>query len=268
MRSILHLSDIHFGPRHRPDAAEAALALAAERRPSLVVLSGDHTQRAKPSQFRAARAFADRFESPVLAIPGNHDVPLYRVWERVFAPFGAYRRHFARDLEPEFEDDELLVVSVNTAFAWTLKDGRFLHRRLAAVAARLAATPRRVCRVAVVHHELVPAPGWDLRTARDAWAASEAFAAAGVELALAGHRHVSFLAFSRPEVACEAGRRFPILHAGTSCSSRGRGAERGRNSLNWIEVGERELTLETWLLDPASRRFRPAATRRLARAAS
>ena len=79
MRRILHLSDVHFGPHHDPAAAEAALALAAGRRPDLVVLSGDLTQRAKPRQFAEARRWVDRIAAhglPTLTVPGNHDVPL------------------------------------------------------------------------------------------------------------------------------------------------------------------------------------------------
>jgi predicted MPP superfamily phosphohydrolase len=86
------------------------LALAAERRPHLVVVSGDLTQRARPEQFRAERAFVDSLPAPAIVVPGNHDVPLYRFWERIFDPFGAYRRHFAAELEPIFADEELLVV--------------------------------------------------------------------------------------------------------------------------------------------------------------
>ena len=55
------------------------------------MISGDLTQRARPEQFQAARHWVDRIPVPTLVVPGNHDVPLYRVWERVFAPFGAYR---------------------------------------------------------------------------------------------------------------------------------------------------------------------------------
>ena len=103
------------------------MAFVERQRPDLVVVSGDLTQRAKPEQFRQARAFVDRIEAlgvPTLTVPGNHDVPLYRVWERIFNPFGCYRKYFSPELEPVYRDDELLVVGINTAFGWTLKDGR------------------------------------------------------------------------------------------------------------------------------------------------
>ena len=129
MRNVLHISDIHFGPKHLPAVSAGVLELAAARRPDLVVISGDLTLRAKPHQFREARAFADELAriAPVLAVPGNHDVPLYRVWERLLQPFGAWRRHFAGELEPVFRDSELLVAGVNTAQAFALKGGRIVE---------------------------------------------------------------------------------------------------------------------------------------------
>jgi 3',5'-cyclic AMP phosphodiesterase CpdA len=80
MRHLLHISDVHFGPPHRPELAEKVLEFADRRKPDAVVLSGDLTQRAKPEQFRQARRFVDRFPAPALVVPGNHDVPLYRFW--------------------------------------------------------------------------------------------------------------------------------------------------------------------------------------------
>ena len=81
MRSIVHLSDLHFG---RVDAGlleplrKRVVALA----PHVVVVSGDLTQRAKPAQFREARAFLDTLPANQVVVPGNHDVPLYNVFQR------------------------------------------------------------------------------------------------------------------------------------------------------------------------------------------
>src|SRR3954453_23307871 len=98
LRTILHISDVHFGPPHLPRVSEGVLELIDRLRPGFVVVSGDLTQRAKPEQFRQARAFVDRIESlgvPTLTVPGNHDVPLYRVWERIFNPYGCYKKYFS-----------------------------------------------------------------------------------------------------------------------------------------------------------------------------
>ena len=103
MRTLVHLSDLHFG-RTDPALIEPLLASIAAIAPDLVVVSGDLTQRARAAQFAEARAFLDRIAQPRIVVPGNHDVPLYRVWERFLSPLGKYKKHIGSDLEPTFVD--------------------------------------------------------------------------------------------------------------------------------------------------------------------
>ncbi len=251
MRQILHLSDVHFGPPHREEVSDAVYDLVHRRHPDLVVISGDLTQRAKPEQFRQARAFVDRFEVPTLTVPGNHDVPMYRVWERAVAPFGAYRKHFDPDLEPTFEDDEMLVVGVNTAFNWTVKGGRVTGaglRRLSRLLAAPDPSGQERAKIVVAHHPLVPAPRFDTqRVVGNVLPLVELLADSGVEMVLSGHLHQGWISTS--EVYYPSGRR-PVLlvHSGTSTSNRGRHSERRCNSCNWIrlEGGEIEISHLFW----------------------
>lgn len=255
MRQILHISDVHFGPHHAPEVADGVLDLVARRRPDLVAISGDLTQRAKPRQFREARAFVDRLGAPALAVPGNHDVPMYRFWERLLLPYGAYRKHFAADLEPDFEDDEMLVVGINSAYNWTVTGGRVRRARLRQVAARLDAAPPGAARVVVVHHELAPAPRFDTRRVlKGARAAVDVFARHGVELVLAGHLHQSYVLPSEAYYPT-GGEPFLIVHAGTTTSDRGRGSERGRFTCNWVRVADSEIAVAHLGWDAAARRF-------------
>jgi len=77
---ILHISDLHFGPPFVPAVAEALLQTIPSLAPDAIVASGDLTQRAKREQFEECRQFFDRLpDIPLLVIPGNHDVPLYRI---------------------------------------------------------------------------------------------------------------------------------------------------------------------------------------------
>lgn len=243
MRRLLHLSDVHFGPPHRAEVSAGALRLIEERRPDVVVLSGDLTQRAKPHQFLEARAFVDRIAVPTLTVPGNHDVPMYRVWERVFTPYRAYRKHFDDELEPVWRDDELLLVGVNTAFNWTIRGGRITRRRIGALEAQLAAAPNHLLKVVVAHHHLVrPAVFGNHRPIRNARRALAAFSRAGVDLVLSGHRHVTFLGSSE-DFYPAAGPPVLILHSGTSTSSRGRAEETQKCTCNWIEADAREIAV-------------------------
>ena len=83
--TLLQISDLHFGPPYIEKIGEAALRIAPELKPDAVIVSGDLTQRAKREQFEAAKEFMSRLpDVPRLVIPGNHDVPLYRFYERMF----------------------------------------------------------------------------------------------------------------------------------------------------------------------------------------
>lgn len=243
VRTIFHISDVHFGPPHLPRVSNGVVEMIEDRRPDVVVISGDLTQRAKPEQFRQAREFVDRIPVPTLVVPGNHDVPLYRVWERIFAPFRAYRTHFSEDLEPVYRDDELLIVGINTAFNWTWKDGRIRLSRLLEVGEMLEAAPESQLKVVVAHHHVIPPPNFGTqRVLSNAYEAIDLFSSAGVDLILSGHLHQAYIGNSeefypkgRPPVV--------ILHSGTTTSSRGRMGERERNTCNWIAVGPETMTV-------------------------
>lgn len=243
MRRIFHISDVHFGPPHLPRLAQGTLEFIDSHRPDLVVVSGDLTQRAKPEQFRQARAFVDQIPVPTLVVPGNHDVPMYRVWERVFSPFGAYRAHFSPELEPLYRDDELLVVGINTAFNWTIKDGRIPLARLLEVGELCASVPESVLKVVVAHHHLIPPPNFGTqRVVGNAYEAIDLFSSAGVDLILSGHLHQAYIGNSE-EFYPKGRSPVVILHSGTTTSNRGRGGEKERNTCNWIRADAQSMVV-------------------------
>ena len=237
----------------------------AELRPDLVVVSGDLTQRAKPLQFQEARALVERIVVPTLVVPGNHDVPLYRVWERLFSPYGAYRSHFSTETEPIYRDDQMLVVGVNSAHGLTFTQGRIRKSRLERLERQFAEEPQGVLKVAVIHHLLVPPPGFghqDILT--NAGRTVEVLTRCGVELVLSGHYHQAFVASS--EEFYPAGRPdLWVLASGTSSSSRGRAAERGKNSCFSIDVEPGKIVVTHWRWVDERGGFRPRAIHRFGR---
>src|SRR3954449_12672383 len=136
MRTVAHLSDLHFG-RTDPALIEPLLAALGAVRPHVVVVSGDLTQRARKKEFEQARDFLARIRFPLIVVPGNHDVPLYRVWERFLSPLGNYQRIVQRDLEPFFVDGEMAVLGINTARSLTFKNGRINVEQMASIRRRL-----------------------------------------------------------------------------------------------------------------------------------
>ncbi len=254
MTEILHLSDVHFGPPHRAEVRSAIDTWVAAQPPDLIVISGDLTQRAKPSQFAAAREFVDDLPAPVLAVPGNHDVPQYRVWERWLAPLSAYRNHFSSELEPTWENDDIVVIGANSAIRSTVKDGRVSARQVARLEDRLSQAGQR-WKVVVVHHEIVPGPDSSPRKILSgAGRLVEALSRHSVDLVLSGHLHISYMAWASdtfPRVEVDV----PILHAGTATSNRGRGRERGSNSCYWVRLDGEKVHVRRHRFNPESGSF-------------
>jgi 3',5'-cyclic AMP phosphodiesterase CpdA len=266
LRALLHISDVHFGPKHLEDRAAAVLALIHESRPDYVIISGDLTQRAKPAQFAAAKRFVESLPCPALAVPGNHDVPLYRFWERLLAPFGAWRKHFSPELEPHLFDDEVCIVGVNTAFGLTLVGGRITRAQRRRLLELFAAAPPSCYRIAVIHHNLVRPSGLDdvPPPLRGSMPALAALRSSGVDLVLTGHIHQSYVV---PVAAAEGDDGGVILCAGTTTSSRGRGREIGLSTCHWIEVGAGEARVLFYRWDPSRRAFIETDRRRFPRRA-
>ena len=124
MTVLLHLSDTHFGTEEAPVVA-AVQKLVRSQRPSAVILSGDITQRARRAQFEAARAFCDSLHvDHLLTLPGNHDIPLYNIFARIFFPYGNYMRAFGDALEPI-----MFAVRHHRAPGATWTEGEILNRR-------------------------------------------------------------------------------------------------------------------------------------------
>ena len=231
MSVLLHVSDTHFGTE-QPPVVEALVAMAHELRPDLIVFSGDITQRARRSQFAAARHFVDRLPAPALVLPGNHDIPLFNLWARVLHPYANYARQFGADLDPRWESPDVLVVGVKTTRRYRHKHGEVSAEQTARVVERLRrATPGQL-RIVVTHQPVhVIGTHDEANLLRGAAAAVAAWAAAGADLVLGGHIHLPF-AVPLSERYPDLPRQVWIAQAGTAVSARVR--YEAPNSVNVI----------------------------------
>ena len=229
MSSLLQISDTHFGTE-QPAVVDALAALARQQRPDLVVLSGDITQRARPAQFRAARALTDRLGLPLLAIPGNHDIPLFAPWTRLRRPYARYIAAFGADLEPVHSSPDLMVVCVNTTRAWRHKHGEISALQVDRVARLLERADAAQLRVVVVHQPAAVMRPEDLKNRLHGHAAAlPRLAAAGADLIMGGHIHLPYV------MALEGlARPMWVVQAGTAVSSRVRaGVPNSVNLMRW-----------------------------------
>ncbi|AOF86972.1 calcineurin-like phosphoesterase family protein [Hydrogenophaga sp. RAC07] len=254
MSVLLQVSDPHFGTERAP-VVEALVALAAQLRPDLVVLSGDITQRARTEQFSAARKAMDRLGAPLLALPGNHDIALFNPWGRFVRTYARYSAAFGADLAPVFASNDLLVIGVNTTRARRHKDGEVSSEQIDAVAQQLRqATPEQL-RVVVVHQPIDVMRAEDLpNRLHNHAAAQHAWAAAGADIVMGGHIHLPYVmplpGLARPAWA---------VQAGTSVSSRVRsGVPNSVNVVRWSPTAG--CVAEQWDFSAATSAFERVAS--------
>jgi 3',5'-cyclic AMP phosphodiesterase CpdA len=259
MTVLLHLSDTHFGTE-QPAVVAAASKLAQAEKPDALILSGDITQRARSAQFDAARAFCDSLGiQRVLTLPGNHDIPLYNVAARLFAPYAAYTRAFGRELEPELEFGDVLVIGVNTTRPERHKDGEVSPQQIARVVQRLQGARREQLRIVVTHQPAcVMRPEDEKDRLHGGDEAVQAWSRAGADLVLGGHIHLPYVSDVCARVK-GTGRPMYCIQAGTAFSLRVRhNTPNSVNVVRWTPPAAgapRVCRVERWDYDLADDRF-------------
>ena len=255
MRTLAHISDIHFGAIE-PGVPEALSADLLADPPDFLVVSGDFTQRARKRQYREAVAFVENLGLPWLGVPGNHDIPLFNVVERFMRPLRNYKRFVSPNLRPVHDDADVLILGLNSARPisrtrkgfW--KDGRLSRKQLEYVQTRCAAAGPKQIKIVVTHHPFLPPPGARphgiIRRSRRAL---EAFDRAGVDVLLAGHLHMNYSGDLRTHHE-RLGRGILSVQAGTATSSRRRGEPNAYNRLT-ADAAAGRVTVEVRAHDPA-----------------
>jgi 3',5'-cyclic AMP phosphodiesterase CpdA len=185
---LLHVSDLHFGARDDPEVERALVELIEQVAPELVIASGDLTHRGLRSQHELASGFLRRLGPPVLAVPGNHDIP-YTVPARFTAPWREFDRQW-QTTEPVLATSGFHVVGLNSVRPWRHQSGRLSDAQLDRAEGRLAEAAPGALRVVVLHHQLVGAP-WRTRKkpVADRTHVLARLVDSGAELIVAGHIH-------------------------------------------------------------------------------
>ena len=261
MKTIAHISDLHFG-RIDPPVAEGLLADLRDNPPTLLVASGDFTQRARVGQYRAAAAYLARLPRPQLLVPGNHDIPLWNLLRRFLTPTARFQQFITPDLNPIFRTAGLIVVGVNTARSFTQQSGWISNAQLDSVKTAFATATQTDFKVLVTHHPFIPSPanphGDIVLRAPAALARLEQF---GADLLLAGHLH---LAYHDDIRSFHPASRRSILsvQAGTATSDRRRGQPNAYNRIT-LDPDSDAITVEarSW----NGKRFEPSLITRYQR---
>jgi 3',5'-cyclic AMP phosphodiesterase CpdA len=194
---ILHVSDLHVGTHEDAQVEQALGRMAAAVAPELVVASGDLTHRGRRMQHDRAHAFLTSLGPPVLAVPGNHDVP-YTLPARLTRPWAEFDRLWGTT-EPTFASATLHVVGLNSVRPLRQQGGAVGPAQLERAGERLREAPDGTYRVVVLHHHLIAAP-WRAARKRPVSHRNRvlrALVSAGADLVLAGHVHQAALSERR-----------------------------------------------------------------------
>ncbi len=268
--NLLQISDLHFGPFYVPRVGAALLRAVQELESEVIIVSGDFTQRAKREQFADARAFLNQLpDCPTVVIPGNHDVPLYRVFERIFSPYALYKEYISKDLDMVLRSEEAVIVALNsTKPLRAIVNGRIARWQLKFCEEAFREAPEDALRIVVAHHHFAPAPDYEGgQVMPKAKRAIDCFTDLKVDMVIGGHLHRAYIGNSLDVYPGEdRDHGIIIVQSGTSTSRRGRAREREKNSFNHIRIAEGVVRITHYIyftdLDgfaPVSRHLFPRA---------
>jgi 3',5'-cyclic AMP phosphodiesterase CpdA len=257
---ILHVSDLHFGTREDPAMEHALLALLERTAPELVIATGDLTHRGRRDQHERAARFLRALDLPLLAIPGNHDIP-YTFPARFTSTWTEFLREW-NTTEPVYHAHGVYVVGLNSVRAWRHQSGGLRSSQIERACRALNEAPEGVIRIVALHHHLLGAP-W--RSTKKPVARRNRVLAAlvdgGAELILAGHIHQGAISERREFEVTGGDVRAVVVSIAPGLGQprpKRRGEARG---LHIYEVGEQTIRVLTyiWRVDDwgltAERRF-------------
>jgi 3',5'-cyclic AMP phosphodiesterase CpdA len=199
---VLHLSDLHYGAGDDAAIERGAPVLIDRFQPELVIASGDLSHRGREDQLTAASRFLHGLGRPVVAIPGNHDIP-YTFPARFTRSFREFERQW-QTTEPTYSSETLHVIGLNSVRPWRHQSGGIRASQLARAEERLRQAAPGAFSIVVLHHHLIGAP-WRSRkkpVARRNHVLGS-LVEAGADLILAGHIH---------QAAVSERREFEISH--------------------------------------------------------
>lgn len=234
MKTILHLSDLHFGTE-RPGSVDALIQDCQQINPDIIIISGDLTQRATHEQYHAAKKFLNNFyDKKILCVPGNHDISLYNPIERFLYPFSKYKKYIAPDLCEHYSEADLSVLGINSVTPYKPMSGYVTDKQLQMVENYFKNQPKNGTRIVVMHHNLIRSERHKI--INDADKILTVFANAGINIVLSGHIHFPCIESIQGKFLHHS---MYVITAGTAISTR----TIEPNSYNLLQMHEKGFNL-------------------------
>ena len=226
---IAQISDVHVGGgRYHQDLLRRAIEEVNAEEPDLVVVAGDLTDDGYPDQYPLAHEELSALTCPeIVRVPGNHDARNVG-YLRLEDTFGARDTRRRLDLAGL----EVALVAVDSSKP-DLDEGEIGREHYGWIEEGFDGAAD--LRVFVCHHHLMPIPGTgrERNQVLDAGDVLSLLRQCGVDLVLAGHRHV-------PYVWPVGGML--LVHSGTVSTFRTRGFP--HPAYNLVNVEDGRITVE------------------------
>ncbi len=243
---VLHLSDLHYGAGQDAAIERGAPILVERFAPELVIASGDLSHRGRRDQLARASRFLHALERPVLAVPGNHDIP-HSFPARFTRTFREFERQW-QTTEPTFSSQALHVIGLNSVRAWRHQSGGIRDAQLRRAEERLREGTDGSFRIVVLHHHLIGAP-WRSRK-RPVARRNRVLGSlvdAGADLILAGHIHQAAVS-ERREFEIFTGAERSVVVAIAPGLGQPRPKRQGEaRGVHVYEIGDSLLRVETYV---------------------
>ncbi|HSI98018.1 MAG TPA: metallophosphoesterase, partial [Gaiellaceae bacterium] len=118
---VFHISDLHIGRRETSEPFAALAELVREHEPELLLATGDLSHRGRRAELARASELLGELGIPVLAVPGNHDIP-YTFPARYTGTFSEWEREFGTT-EPAYRSPAFSIVGLNSVRQWRQQGG-------------------------------------------------------------------------------------------------------------------------------------------------
>lgn len=202
MTSILHFADIHFGVEDS-DALAKLDATIDRLKPDVSVISGDVTQSGSEEEFIRAAAWIDGLKGPKIITAGNHDTPMFGIIDRIIKPFDRYADYIDPLDAGLYEDDHVIIQSMNTARGVQMKldwsVGVVDLDELDTTITRFQQSDWSKLRLLNVHHPFIYPPESPLQKTTDNGPEGlKRLADGNCDIVLSGHVHVPFVVERKP----------------------------------------------------------------------
>jgi 3',5'-cyclic AMP phosphodiesterase CpdA len=227
--------------------AQALAGLVEAVRPELIVASGDLTHRGRADQHERAARFLRSFGPPVLAVPGNHDMP-YTFPARFTRPWAEFERCWTTT-EPTHSSSTLHVVGLNSARPYRHQSGALREDQLRGAGERLREAPEGALRVVVLHHHMIGAP-WRAARKRPVSHRNKVLrelVAAGADLILAGHIHQAAVSERHEFEVVDGDVRAAVVSIAPGLGQPRPNRLGEARGLHVYEVGEQTLDVHTYI---------------------